>query len=351
MIRLSDVVYAAGSFRLQLSLDIGDGEYFVIMGPTGSGKTACIECLAGLRPVQSGRIEIGGRDVTRAEPRQRGVGYVPQDCALFAHRSVRGNIAFGPQVRGLPPADVRAAVEEAARLAGIEHLLERRVQRLSGGERQRVAVARALALRPAVLILDEPVSALDEHTRDEICGEMRRVQRQLGVPTVHVCHNLEEAISVADRAAVIRNGRIEQVGRVDELLRRPRTEFVARFMRSENILAGTAVGPGPGGATIVRADGIELAVPGRIEGSVTLVIRPENLLVARPDEPAASGSAGIVAAKLVRAVDRGAYMRLELAGVRPFVAHTSLAAFRQLSLTEGAAVRVIVRPESIHVIP
>jgi ABC-type Fe3+/spermidine/putrescine transport system ATPase subunit len=351
VIRLDRVVYAVGRFRLDVSLEIADGEYFVLMGPTGSGKTACIECVAGLRPLTSGRIEIGGRDVTGTAPRRRSVGYVPQDCALFAHRTVRGNIAFGPQARRLSRAAVAEAVHEAARLTGTDHLLDRRVQGLSGGERQRVALARSLALRPELLILDEPVSALDEPTRDQICAMLRRLQRLLGVPALHVCHNVEEAVGVADRAAVIRDGHVEQVGSMEELLRRPRTEFVARFMRCENILAGRAAGAGPGGTTIVRLDGFDLAAPGRLEGAVTLVIRPENVLVARAADPPDPLSAGTTTARLVRAVDRGAYVRLELEGARPLSAHVSLAAFRQLGAVPGSALRVSVRTDGIHALP
>lgn len=351
MIRLTNVVYTAGIFQLSISIEVGPDEYFVLMGPTGSGKTACVECLAGLRPVNAGRIEIAGRDVTRAEPRMRSIGYVPQDGALFSHRSVRGNVAFGPEVRRLPRAAVETAINEAATLAGIGHLLNRRIHGLSGGERQRVALARALAMRPAILILDEPVSAVDEHTRDEICAELRGLQRRLHIPVIHVCHNLEEAISVADRAAVIRNGRVEQVGDLDELLRRPQTEFVARFMRAENIFRAAAAGPGPAGTTILRADGLELAAPGRLEGTMTVVIRPENLRIEPDGAPHAPRPAGVTTAHLRRAVDRGPYVRMELAGARPLVANLSLAAFRQLNAVEGMVFQVTIPPEGVHVLP
>jgi len=351
MIRISDLVYSVGTFRLEVSLDIGDGEYFVLMGPTGSGKTAAMECLAGLRHPHSGCIEISGRDVTGTEPRHRSIGYVPQDYALFMHRTVRQNIAFGPEVRRWPAEKIERAVSESAGLLGIEHLLDRRIPGLSGGERQRVALARALAVKPEVLILDEPVSALDESTRETVCRELRRVQRQLNLTTLHVSHNLEEAFSVADRAAVIHDGRIEQVGRMEDLLRKPRNDFVARFMRFENIVQGNTVGPGLGGTFLVQVDGQTLTLAGKAEGPVTLVFRPENVSVARTGGSSEAKSAYTMAARLVRAVDRGAYVRLELAGSRSLVSHMSLAAFRQSGLVEGVDVRASVRCEDIHVIP
>jgi molybdate/tungstate transport system ATP-binding protein len=351
MIRLSDLVYTAGTFRLDVSLEIGEGEYFVIMGPTGAGKTACIECLAGLRAPQSGRIELGGRDVMRAEPRSRSVGYVPQDYALFMHRTVRRNIAFGPEVRGWARDEIARTVLDSARLVGIESLLDRPIPGLSGGERQRVALARALAVRPALLILDEPVSALDEATRETVCAELRRVQRSLKLTTIHVSHNLEEAFSLADRAAVMRNGRIEQAGPMAELMRRPHSEFVARFMRAENIFHAAARGPDAAGTgTRVQADGVEFVVPGRHEGPVAFMVRPEGVLVVRPgDAPGPTGT-GVTTARLVRAVDRGTYVHLELAGARRLVAHLSPAAFTRMQVTEGMVLQVYVCPEDIHVL-
>lgn len=349
MIRLNGLVYAVGAFRLEVSLDIGPGEYFVIMGPTGSGKTALAECLAGLRRPQSGRIEIAERDVTDCEPRHRAVGYVPQDYALFPHRTVRRNLAFGPEVRGWSREMIERAVRESAERTGMEHLLDRRIAGLSGGERQRVALARALAMRPQVLILDEPVSSLDEFTRESVCRELRRLQRDLNITTLHISHNLEEAFSVADRAAVMRDGRVEQVDRMENLLRRPRNEFVARFMRSGNILRGFARGPGPGESTIMRLEGIEVVVPGTWEGAATLVLRPEHLRIARPGTSPDPAAVCLLTAPVARAVDRGAYVRLELGGPCPLVAHVPPVEFSQLGIAEGGEVRVAVRPESIHV--
>jgi ABC-type Fe3+/spermidine/putrescine transport system ATPase subunit len=352
MIRLTDLVYAVGTFRLEVSLEVADGEYFVILGPTGSGKTAAVECLAGLRRPQSGRIEISGWDATRAEPRHRLVGYVPQDYALFTHRTVRRNISFGPEVRGWPRGEIARVVEESARLLGIEKLLDRRIQGLSGGERQRVALARALAMRPRVLVLDEPVSALDESTRETVCAELRRVQRELKLTTIHISHNLEEAFSVADRAAVIHDGRIEQVGRMEELLRRPRNEFVARFMRGENIFAGRASGPGPRpDTTRVRVGDVDLVVPGRREGAVAFVVRPENLVVHGAGVSSPAMDAAVLPARLVRGVDRGAYVRLELAAFLPLVAHMPAEEFALLRAGDaGTDLQVIIPPEAIHVL-
>jgi ABC-type Fe3+/spermidine/putrescine transport system ATPase subunit len=353
MISMQGLRFEIGSFSLDVSLDIPRGEYFVLMGPPGSGKSMLVEFLAGLRTPTAGSIRIAGRDVTTTEPRRRGVGYVPQDYALFSTRSVYGNIAFGPQVHGLSRKEVDLRVREAVRLLDIERLLDRRrVQGLSGGERQRVALARALAVRPDVLILDEPVSALDEATRESICGELRRLQRRLGLTTIHISHNLEEAFSVADRGAVMQGGRIRQVGRLEDLLRRPASEFVARFMRCENIL-NVQGGPGPSpGLSQLDLPWGKVTVPGDHRGELKAAVRPENLLLARPDDTAANPPAGLsLRAGLLRSVDRGAYVRLSLKSNPSLVAHLPHRTFAELDAAEGAELVVTIPPEALHLLP
>ncbi len=237
MIRTEEISFRIGTFQLQrLSINIAKGEYFILLGPPGSGKTIFLECLCGLKKINSGRIYIDGHHVTNLEPRARGIGYVPQDYALFPHLSVERNIAFGLRVRGCQPKQIKAKVAEAAELLDIQRLLTRRIHGLSGGEKQRVALARALVLQPKILLLDEPVCALDEVTRQEVCAQLLAIQRRLGLTTIHVSHNLEEAFTVADRAAILNEGILQQVGPLDELLDKPNSKFVARFMRREKNL-------------------------------------------------------------------------------------------------------------------
>ncbi|MHC4911979.1 MAG: ABC transporter ATP-binding protein, partial [Planctomycetota bacterium] len=229
MIRTDGLSFRIGDFQLcQLGLEVARGEYFVLLGPPGSGKTVFLECLCGLNKIDSGKIYIDGCEVTGLEPRARSVGYVPQDFALFPHLSVSQNIGFGFRFRGHQCKDVDAKVTETADLLGIRDLLSRRTGGLSGGEKQRIALARALLVQPKVLLLDEPVCALDELTRQDVCIQISRIQRRLDLTTIHVSHNLEEAFSVADRAAVLCAGVLQQVGSMDELLRKPNSEFVAR---------------------------------------------------------------------------------------------------------------------------
>ena len=233
MIRTEEISFHIGTFKLQrLSINIVKGEYFILLGPPGSGKTIFLECLCGLKRISSGQIYIDGHNVTNLEPRTRGIGYVPQDYALFPHLSVEQNIAFGIRVHGYSETKVIETME----MLGIRGLLSRQIQGLSGGEKQRVALARALVLQPKILLLDEPVSALDEVTRQEVCAQLLEIQRQLGLTTIHVSHNLEEAFSVADRAAILKDGTLLQVGTLDELLDKPNSKFVARFMRREKNL-------------------------------------------------------------------------------------------------------------------
>lgn len=212
MIALDAVCLRAGAFRLaRASLAIAAGEYAVLMGQTGCGKTSVLEAICGLRPVASGRILLHGRDVTRLRPAERGVGYVPQDLALFPTLSVREHLAFALEVRRRPADEVARRVAEVAGLLGISHLLDRFPHNLSGGEAQRVALGRALAFAPPVLLLDEPLSALDEDTREAMASLLRDVQRRTAVTALHVTHSLSEARRLADRLFVMEQGVIREV--------------------------------------------------------------------------------------------------------------------------------------------
>lgn len=337
MIRVEGVRYSAGAFRSgELNLSVGTGEYFVLMGPTGSGKTLLLQCLCGLLPAEGGTISVDGRDVTALEPRRRGIGYVPQDAGLFSHLSVEGNLAFPLRVRGLAPAAARREIAPIVEALCLGPLMGRSTVALSGGERQKVAVARALAMRPKLMLLDEPASALDAPSREHLCRELHRVQRQFGIVTIHVCHNLDEAASVADRAAVMSQGRLIQTGAIDELLRRPASEVVARLMGNPNVFVAAAAAEGEGstltsGAAVFR-------VAGTHGGEVRFTIRPEAIEIvawaSRPCVPRAScprqelqeqGQDGAVThgqdaraadclpATLERRENRGPYCRLEFA--------------------------------------
>lgn len=210
MIRLQKVAVQAGSFRLEnIDLEIPTGSYAVLMGRTGSGKTTLLESICGLRNVTDGRIFLMDQDVTGFKPARRGIGYVPQDPALFETMTVREHLAFSPSIRGWNRTDLDARVGELAQLLGLQHLLDRRPQGLSGGEAQRVSLGRALASRPAILCLDEPLSALDEETRMEMQQVLRTVRQQSQVTLLHVTHQSGEARALADLVLVLKQGRVE----------------------------------------------------------------------------------------------------------------------------------------------
>jgi ABC-type Fe3+/spermidine/putrescine transport system ATPase subunit len=348
MIRVEEISFNIGTFELRhLSIDIAKGEYFILLGPPGSGKTIFLECLCGLKKIQSGRILIDGHDVTNLEPRRRSIGYVPQDYALFPHLSVERNIAFGLRAHGYAETNIA----ETANLLGIGHLLSRSIDGLSGGEKQRVALARALVLKPKILLLDEPVCALDEVTRQQICAQLSDIHRRLGLTTVHVSHNLEEAFSVADRAAILHDGLLQQVGPLDELLRKPKNEFVARFMRCENIFCAEVFGRGARNSeTQVKIGDIKLEIEGRHSGKLMLMIRPEDLIV-RPVSMYNSKDKNVIRAALVRSRDCGGYVKVELDGPVSLMAHMTHAAFAELQQTQKPDVLAELDLKNIHVLP
>ncbi len=210
MIRVGQLSVQAGAFQLTgVSFEVPDGQYAVLMGKTGAGKTTLLEAICGLKPVAAGCIQLMGVDVTGFKPADRGIGYVPQDRALFQTMTVRQHLAFGPAIRRWPRAEVAGRVTELAALLGLEHLLDRKPAGLSGGEAQRVALGRALAARPGILCLDEPLSALDDDTRAEMYALLKSVQKQTRVTTLHVSHHQRDAERLADVVLVLKDGRIQ----------------------------------------------------------------------------------------------------------------------------------------------
>lgn len=240
MLRLEDIGLRLGEFRLTgISLHVEPGTYLALLGPTGTGKTVLLETIAGVHKPGSGRIYIKGRDATYLAPEKRHLGIVYQDYALFPHLTVFQNIAFGLNLKGIPGSEIKGAVEGMAEFLEIGHLLKRRPSRLSGGERQRAALARALVMKPYVLLLDEPLSALDRATRTRIQNELKRIHSELGVTIIHITHDLSEAFFLADRLAVMKNGKVLQEGPPDEVCKRPKDRSVAELVGIENLVEAT----------------------------------------------------------------------------------------------------------------
>jgi putative spermidine/putrescine transport system ATP-binding protein len=277
-----------------LSLDVAPGELVSIVGGSGCGKTTTLRMVAGFERPDSGEIRFDGRVVNDLPPRERGVGIVFQSYALFPTLTVHENIAFGLRVARWPEAELRERVAEMVALTRLEGLERRYANQLSGGQQQRVALARALARRPGILLLDEPLSALDAKIRLRLRGELRRIQQDLGITTLYVTHDQEEALSIADRIAVMAGGRIEQVGRPEEIYGAPRTEFVADFIGVANLLACRVVSAREG---LVAWEGITLRVPGerlRDGDRVTVSVRPEKLRIAPPEDASVNRLQGVV---------------------------------------------------------
>lgn len=272
-----------------VSIDIGDGEFFVLLGPSGSGKSTLLRAIAGLAGVDHGRISLHGRDVTHVSPRERGVGLVFQNYALFRHMTVADNIEFALRVRKMKGADRRARRKELLRLVALEGMDERLPTQLSGGQQQRVAVARALAHKPEVLLLDEPFGALDAKIREELRRTIRQVQRELGITTVLVTHDQEEAFALADRIGVMNLGRLLEIGKPLELYTRPATRFVATFLGAANLILARQTRDGIRfGKTPVSASAAG-PLHGAREHEVVAVVRPEEIEMAATREELKSG--------------------------------------------------------------
>jgi len=345
LIQVRGVSLHLGEFAVRdADVDVAEGEYFVLLGPTGAGKTVLLECIAGLHRPEAGDIHVAGQRINDLPPEQRGLGYLPQDYALFPHLNVSRNIGFGMKLQRRPQIEIDRKTGQLAGLLGITHLLGRAPTTLSGGEKQRVALARALAIEPRVLLLDEPLSALDEQTREALCIELRRIHSELGTTTVHVSHNFEETLAVADKIGIIHEGRMRQTGTPEEVFQRPASEFVARFVRCDNVLRGRARRTPEGLA--VQVGKAQLFAAGGPEGEVFLTVRPEDVGLARGSS---QGAANCLSGRVERIVDRGALMRVDVAAAVPVTALVARRSIQSMGLVVGDAASAHFEPSAAHV--
>ncbi|MDH7486358.1 MAG: ABC transporter ATP-binding protein [Anaerolineae bacterium] len=354
-LQIRDLWVELEGFRLRhINLDVAAGEYLVILGPTGTGKTVLLEAIAGLHRPSQGRILINGADVTGLPPEQRGIGFVYQDYALFPHLNAAENIAFGLRMRGAARRTVEERVAAIARLLGIEHLLRRMPETLSGGEAQRVALARALVVEPRLLLLDEPLSALDLETRQGLQRELKRIHWQLGTTAIHVTHDFEEAVALGDRVAVFkeepageagREGGIVQVGTPEEIFRRPASEFVARFVGGRNLFRGRVVRQA--GETFVRlAEGLGIAAVTGLEGEVSLLIRPEDIVLS--STPLLSSARNCFRGRVVEVADGGAVLYVTVEVPPRFTALITRRSWEDLALEQGREVYLAFKASAVH---
>jgi putative spermidine/putrescine transport system ATP-binding protein len=293
--------YGSGSRALDgIDLSIRPGEFVALLGPSGCGKTTALRALSGLEHIDEGRILIDGEDVAALPTNRRDLGMVFQSYSLFPHMTALENVEFGLRMRKVAAGERRRRAEESLELVGLAERGARFAHQLSGGQQQRVALARALVTRPRVLLLDEPLSALDAKVRVSLREQIRRIQTELGITTVFVTHDQEEALAVADRVAVMRAGRIEQIGTPEELYARPATPFVADFVGLSNRVPGDLLG----GSVSVHGQAFPLLGEPQPDGPVLAYIRPEDVTFATAGAKSKSLSATVVASSFLGSLRR-----------------------------------------------
>lgn len=351
-VRLESLTKAYGEMAAvdNVTATIKPGEFFTILGPSGSGKTTTMMMIAGFTYPSSGTISVGGREVANLPPQKRGLSMVFQSYAIFPHLTIFENIAFPLRVRKVPGPEIISRVEEMLELVHLKGYGNRMPRQLSGGQQQRVALARALIFKPSVLLMDEPLGALDRKLRDHMQNEIRRIHRTLNVTIIYVTHDQDEALTMSDRIAIMNRGRIEQLGTPTELYERPATKFVADFLGEQNFVDGVVVGTDPGYVRVRADNGWEFrgvpAVPLAQGARVVGAVRPEKIAVG-----SGAGACNIREGRVSEAVYSGDVTRYRVdAGGGLLAAKIQN---RQGAATYGAdeALTLVWAPEDTRVFP
>ena len=345
-LELSGVEKKFGAFTAlrDINLGVAQGEFVCFLGPSGCGKTTLLRIIAGLEVQTAGTVRQAGRDISRLPPAQRDYGIVFQSYALFPNLSVFDNVAYGLVNRRAPRAAIAARVAELLKLVGLPDAGAKYPSQLSGGQQQRIALARALATSPGLLLLDEPLSALDALERVRLRQEIRLLQQRLGVTTIMVTHDQEEALSMADRIVVMNQGAIEQVGSALEIYREPASPFVADFVGKVNVLAGTAENGGLRiGAAVLECNGAHVPK----SHSVKIYLRPEDI-VARPIAP---GDSNVFDARIEKVEFLGSYCLVRVATDvlgQPLTVYLSLNFLSEQALAPGSRLKLRILPDRLR---
>jgi len=347
MIEIKDLCVDLRGFSLKnISFDVHDGEYFVLLGPTGAGKTVLLDAIAGLQSISSGQILINGRDVTDLNLEQRRIGFAHQDYTLYRHLTVRDNISFGLMWRRREKKEIEAAIDQIVELLGIEDLLQKRPMSLSGGQSQKIALARAIAIKPDLLLLDEPMNQVDIETKEDYGRDLKEVHRRLRLPAIHVTHDFEEAIALGDRIAIVMQGQIAQLGTPQQIFRHPNSESVARFLLTRNIFAGEVQDGGTEQTTFCTGD-TKLVVSTDLRGQRHASIRAEDILISK--EPIHSNGFNSLTGTITRIADRGTFVHVTV-NVPPeftcLILHRSL---EEIGLEEKQEVFIAFKASAVNV--
>ncbi|MDD1693626.1 MAG: ATP-binding cassette domain-containing protein [Methanoregula sp.] len=348
MLRIESLSITLGEFSVRdVSLEIPPGEYFVILGPTGAGKTVLLETIAGIHTPESGKIILGDNEITATEPRLRNIGMVYQDYMLFPHLTVEDNIAFGLRQMKIPRDNQHALVQEMSAFLEIAHLVHRYPGSLSGGEQQRVALARALVLKPEILLLDEPLSALDGRTRERMRTELSRIRKITGTTIIQITHHFDDVFALADRVAIMREGTIIQTGETADVFLHPSNTFVAEFLGISNIIRGTSSRAG-NITKITTRDGTLFFAASGITGEVVATLHAEDVILS--EAPFTSSARNCLSGTVAEIIPVGSSVRVILDVGFPLTSLLTRESCRDLNLETGSKVFATFKASAVHVI-
>lgn len=347
MLELKNVNKTLGDFSLKdINLKINDNEYFVILGPTGTGKTVILETIAGMYKPDTGDILYNSERINDYYPEERNIGFVYQDYLLFPHLNVKENILFGMKLKNTSKNIMEERLEEITSFMGIKHLLKRYPSTLSGGEQQRVALARAIITSPKVLLLDEPLSALDPRTKEIFLEELKKIHNKIKTTTIHITHDFTEALSLADRICIMREGKVIQVGTPKEIFNNPTSKFVAGFVGMENIYTGELEANEDN--KYIKVSKNMISVNSNLSGMVNLGIRPEDIYIIK-EKKYLSKDKNIIKGIVSGISQKGALVRVELDMGIPLIILISKQTALDLNLILGEQVFAVFDVQAVHV--